>query len=392
MKTILFFQTGSPETARLKFEGVASFARTAGWDARIITNASTRQPLGKILSFWKPAGCIVEASGGAQGLSPSAFGKTPVVYQCHDPRIVAEVAPCVTSDSAAIGSLAARELAALSPANSLAFVGWFGKVYWSDTRRASFLAEANRIGRMTSEFTPTKSETEDATLLQKRLREWLKTLPKPCGVFAVNDEIGSHVLAAARANRMKIPEEVSVLGVDNDELLCESATPHLSSVRLDYRRTGHMAAELLSRILEGEKVLGHFTVPPDGLMRRASSRVFHREDKSAKKAVETIHRRACDGLKPSDILALFDCSRRLAEIRFKAATGKTITEEIQSVRMDAVYELLARPEVPISVIAARCGWPNDSFLRRIFRRKTGHSLSEERARLTKDTIAQAGRH
>ena len=153
-----------------------------------------------------------------------------------------------------------------------------------------------------------------------------------------------------------------------------------------------MAAELLSRILEGEKVLGHFTVPPDGLVRRASSRVFHREDKSAKKAVETIHRRACDGLKPSDILALFDCSRRLAEIRFKAATGKTITEEIQSVRMDAVYELLARPEVPISVIAARCGWPSDSFLRRIFRRKTGHSLSEERARLTKDTIAQAGRH
>lgn len=76
MKTILFFQTGSSETARLKFEGVASFARTVGWDARIITNASTRQPLGKILSFWKPAGCIVEASGGAQGLSPSAFGKT----------------------------------------------------------------------------------------------------------------------------------------------------------------------------------------------------------------------------------------------------------------------------------------------------------------------------
>ena len=381
MKTILFFQTGSPETARLKFEGVAAFARTAGWDARIITNASTRQPLRKILSFWKPAGCIVEASGGAQGLSPSAFGKTPVVYQCHDPNAVTEVAPCVTSDSVAIGKLAAEELAALSPANGLAFVGWFDKAYWSETRRASFLAEANRIGRTANEFIPAKSETEDATLLQKRLREWLKTLPKPCGVFAVNDEIGSHVLAAARANRLKTPEEVSVIGVDNDELLCESATPHLSSIRLDYRRTGRMAAELLSRILEGEKVLGHFTVPPDGLVRRASSRVFHRTDKTAERAVETIRRHACDGLKPSDVLALFNCSRRLAEMRFKAATGKTITEEIQSVRMDAVYDLLARPEVPITAIAERCGWPSDSFLRRIFRRKTGHSLSEERFRL-----------
>ena len=381
MKTILFFQTGSPETARLKFEGVASFATTAGWDARIITNASTRQPLRKILSFWKPAGCIVEASGGAQGLSPSAFGKIPVVYQCHDPSAVTEVAPCVTSDSVAIGKLAAKELASLSPANGLAFAGWFGRAYWSETRRASFLAEANRIGRTANEFIPTKGEAKDAMLLQKRLREWLKTLPKPCGVFAVNDEIGSHVLAAARANRLKIPEDISVLGVDNDELLCESATPHLSSIRLDYRRTGRMAAELLSRILAREKVLGHFTVPPDGLVRRASSRVFNRADKSAKKAVDIIRRHACDGLRPSDVLALFDCSRRLAEVRFKAATGKTITEEIQSVRMDAVYELLARPEVPITAIAERCGWPSDSFLRRIFRRKTGHSLSEERARL-----------
>ena len=381
MKTILFFQTGSPETARLKFEGVASFARTAGWDARIITNAAARQPLKKILSFWKPAGCIVEASGGAKGLSPSAFGKTPVVYQCHDPGAVADVAPCVTSDSSAIGALAAKELSDLSSANSLVFVGWFGKAYWSETRRTAFLAEAKRIGRTTGEFIPTTSEAEDVTLLQKRLREWLKTIPKPCGVFAVNDEIGSHVLAAARANKMKTPEDVSVIGVDNDELLCESATPHLSSIRLDYRRTGHMAAELLARILAGEKVLGHFTVPPDGIVRRASSRIFHRADKEAKKAVETIRRRACEGLKPSDILALFDCSRRLAEMRFKAATGKTITEEIQSVRMDAVHDLLARPEVPISTIAERCGWPSDSFLRRLFRRKTGHSLSEERARL-----------
>ena len=391
MKTVLFFQTGSLETARLKFEGVMSFARERGWEARIVTNTSTRQPLDKILSFWKPAGCIVEASGGAQGLSPSEFGSTPVVYQCHDPSTVTGAAPCVTSDSSAIGALAARELASLSPSGALAIVGWYDKVYWSETRRAAFIAEAERIGRATSEFIPTKEESEDATLLQERLMEWLKTIPKPCGVFAVNDQIGSHVLAAARANRMKIPENVSVIGVDNDELLCESATPHLSSVRLDYRRTGRLAAELLSRILAGDKVRGHFTVPPDGIVRRASTRVFRRADKEAKKAVETIRRRACEGLKPSDVLALFGCSRRLAEMRFKAATGRTITEEIQAVRMEAVYDLLARPEVSISAIAERCGWPSDSFLRRIFRRKTGHSLSEERARMLQSNSTQAKR-
>lgn len=379
MATILFFQTGSSETARQKFEGVTSFANEVGWDARMITNASAKQPLGAILSFWKPAGCIVEGSGGAQGLSPSAFGATPVVYQCHDPTTVADAAPCVTSDSSAIGALAAQELAALSPANNLAIAGRFGRVYWAETRRAAFLAEARRIGRPTYEFIPTKGESEDVTLLQKGLREWLKTLPRPCGVFAVNDEIGSHVLAAARANRMKIPEDVSVIGVDNDELLCESSTPHLSSIRLDYRRTGRMAAELLSRILAGERTLGHFTVPPGGIVRRSSSRIFHRVDKAAKKAVEAIRRHACDGMKPSDVLKFFDCSRRLAEMRFKAATGKTITDEIQSVRMEAVYELLARPDVQISAIAGRCGWPSESFLRRIFRRKTGRSLSEERA-------------
>ena len=151
-----------------------------------------------------------------------------------------------------------------------------------------------------------------------------------------------------------------------------------------------MAAELLSRILAGEDVRGHFTVPPGGIVRRSSSRVFQRADTSAKKAVEAIRRHACDGMKASDVLKFFDCSRRLAEMRFKAATGKTITEEIQSVRMEAVYGLLARPEVPISSIAGRCGWPSESFLRRIFRRSTGRSLSEERDRLLSRRICAHG--
>ena len=380
-KTILFFQTGAPETARVKFSGVLSYAEENGFGAKMVERSSSgKRSLGKTLDFWKPAGCIVEASGGAEGLEPEAFGGIPVVYQCHDPASASKSTACVTSDSPKVAVLAAKEFAELGLSH-FAFVGWFGSVWWSDAKRDVFAAEAESRGCDVAVFEPTRREGADEILLQQRLRKWIAGLPRPCGVLAVSDIIGAQVLSACAAVGAKVPEEVAVIGVNNDEELCESTLPKLSSIRLDYRKAGRLAAELLGRAMAGERISGHYSVPPDGIVRRASSREFRRHDAEAKRAVEMIRRHACDGLMPREVLEVFGCSRRLAEIRFKAATGRTITEEIQAVRMERVRELLAKPDVQISAIAGRCGWPSDSFLRRIFRRKTGMSLREARERL-----------
>jgi LacI family transcriptional regulator len=381
MKTVLFFQTGTPETARNKFAGVCAYAKTRDWDVKFVESSSSGFNLKKTLSFWSPAGCIVEASGGAKGLEPRSFGSVPVVYQCHDPKAIRGMTACVTSDSAAIARDAAHELSRIGMTH-FAFVPWPKSVYWSDVRRDEFRAELESLGFSCEVFVHEKSGAQDAIALQRRLRSWIKKLPKPCGIFAASDETGAQLLAACRAVGTSVPEDIAVIAANNDEQICETCVPPLSSIQLDYRRTGHLAAELLGRMLDGEKVSGHFTVPPGGIVRRASSRLFRRHDKAAKLAVETIRRRACSGLRPRDVFALFDCSRRLAEMRFKAATGHTVTEEIQNVRMEEVRRLLARPDVPISAIASRCGWPSESYLRRLFRRIEGCSLSEARKRLS----------
>ena len=380
MKTILFFQTGTPEIVRLKFAGVMDYARDKNWDVKTVDMAGGSRFVRDSIRFWKAAGCIAEASGGAKGLSPSAFGSTPVVYLCHDPKKIKNKAACVTSDSPAVAKLVADELVALGR-KSIAFVDWFDpSAYWCETKREVFIRELDAHGLKCEVFTPRPGDAADRMSLQRGLREWIAGLPKPCSVFAVADVIGEQVLAACRALGAAVPEEVAVIAVNDDEQICDAAVPPLSSIRLDYRRTGRLAASLLDRAMGGEKVRGHFTVPPDGVARRTSTRLFKRADGEARAALEAVRRRACDGLRPSEVLGMFSCSRRLAEMRFKAAAGRTITEEIQAVRMERVYMLLARADVPIGVIASRCGWPSESFLRRHFRRVAGMSLREWRQR------------
>ena len=388
MKTILFFQTGTPEIVRLKFAGVMDYARDRKWDVKTVDVSGAPRFVRDSIRFWKASGCIAEASGGAEGLAPSAFGSTPVVYLCHDPRKIKNRAACVTSDSPAVAKLAADELVALGR-ESVAFVDWFEpSVYWCETKRAVFMDELSRRGLECSLYTPRPTDATDRISLQRGLREWIAGLPKPCAVFAVSDVIGEQVLAACRALGAKVPEDVAVLAVNDDEQICDAAVPPLSSIRLDYRRTGRLAASLLDRAMGGEAVRGHFTVPPDGVARRTSTRLFKRADGEARAAVEAVRRRACEGLRPSEVLGMFSCSRRLAEMRFKAAVGRTITEEIQAVRMERVYALLARPEVPIGAIANRCGWPSESFLRRHFRRVAGMSLREWRKALLESGAAR----
>ena len=194
----------------------------------------------------------------------------------------------------------------------------------------------------------------------------------------MNDYAAMQVAETCRQANLACPSDFSLVGVDNEEMHCECADPTLTSIEQDFREAGRLAADLLAELIENPKLPPkHLKFGPVRLVRRQSTRSFKVYDPRITRAVERIRRDATAGLTAADLLAEFPCSRRVAEKRFRAATGKTILEEIQDVRFEKVCELLVT-DVPIGHIASQCGMRSDSFLKRFFKARTGMTLREWR--------------
>ena len=254
---------------------------------------------------------------------------------------------------------------------SFAFVGAKGKG-WSDRRKVAF-AEAMKLNaRPVSaiDVHPTSAGVydKDAT----RLRKWLLELPKPCGVMAADDEIAATAISICRLSGIDVPNDIAIVGVDDNESLCENTVPTLSSVRPDFQQGGRFAARLLARMIHGGRsVLRETVFGVSGITRRGSTRVFKRRDAEVSAALERIW--APDGvsLSPKDVLAGFSCSRRNAEIRFRQATGKSVLDEIVAARMARAKTLLAGTTLSIAEIAAQCGYRYPANFRSAFITATG---------------------
>lgn len=378
VKTILVFRTTGLECWHHKLEGMRQFAHARGWRLQVIDGDTSAKQAADLLVFWEPLGCIVEADGGDTRLRPRHFRGTPVVFLDHSPDITREGASVVRHDSAQIARVAAKELLRLD-FQDYALVGWFFHAYWMLDKLEAFKSVLELHGKRVHVFEPEAGDRGGTTALQRRLRPWLRRLPKPCGIFGVNDYIAERALSAAAALGYAIPEELAFVGADNDELICETTRPSLTSVLPDFKATGRMAAELLAAKIDGPvspAVLR--VVPPLGIVRRQSTRLFNRSDAAVQAAMELIRRKASNGVKARDVLKTFPCSRRQAEIRFRSLTGHTVLEEIQEARFARAMELLESPNISIGAIAGRSGWPSELVLERYVRKRTGKTLSEIR--------------
>ncbi len=378
MKTVLVFRTTGLECWQYKLEGMCRFADTHGWRLQVIDGDTSASQAAKLLDFWEPLGCIVEADGGDTRLRPGHFRGTPVIFLDHSPDITGEGASVVRHDSAEIAHVGAKELLRLD-FHDYALVGWFSHAYWMLDKLEAFTSVLELHGKKVHVFEPGVGDRSGTTSLQRRLRSWLRSLPKPCGIFGVNDYIAERALSAAVALGYKIPEELAFVGADNDELICETTRPSLTSVLPDFKTTGYMAAELLAAKIDAPSspAVLH-VVPPLGIVRRQSTRLFKRTDTDVQAAMELIRRKALAGLKAKDVLETFPCSRRQAEIRFRSLTGHTVLQEIQDARFARAMELLASPNVAIGAIAGRSGWPSELVLERYVRKRTGKTLSKIR--------------
>lgn len=208
--------------------------------------------------------------------------------------------------------------------------------------------------------------------LQTQLRAWLVSLPKPVGLMAANDKAARQVLEACRAGGIRVPEEVAVVGVDNDEMLCQLSNPPLSSVEQGARRIGFQAAALLDRMMSGwrPRRLKH-VVAPEGIAVRRSSDIIAVADENVARALTLIHARAAGGIKVSNVVQGVAVSRSQLERSFKAAIGRTIHDEIRRVRIDQAKRLLSDSPLPVKQVALRCGFRTVQHLTAMFRQFVG---------------------
>ena len=197
--------------------------------------------------------------------------------------------------------------------------------------------------------------------------------------FAVSDNLAAETLVAAERAGLRVPEDLSVVGVDDNPEICENCEPTLTSVRPDFHQLGFAAAKTLqARIVSPHRKNESGEIPPVGLVRRASSGAS--EDACVSRALEKIRLQACEGLSVADVAALFgDCSRRSAELRFKAATGMTMTEALLEIRLSRASDYL-RDGLSVDAVANFCGWKSDIPFRKAFKRKYGILPSDIRRR------------
>lgn len=377
MDTILFFQRLNTNPGRQRLEGLSAFAHEVGWNIQCQSDPLDAGAIARLSEFWKPKGAILGTNDGVHEYDPSLFSPDTTVLQDCFPRKGMEKYAVVTTDSAVATEMAMRELLS-AKRRAYGFVPWPEKRLWSENRRIQFRRIGETNGIDTREFVP-ESAYSNVGDMQKDIVKWLGTLPRPIGLLAANDVIAMHVLNACLAAGLSVPFDCAVVSISDDEALCEGTTPTLTSVSLNFRDAGYRAGEILYGMIAGksdERPI--IAIPPTGIFRRGSSKTFLLTDRLVQDASELIQKKACEGLKARDVLAMFPCSRRLAEIRFRKATGHSVLEEIRAARIEKAKHLLGNPNRDLAAVASLCGCESDTTFRRFFKQETGMTMREWR--------------
>ena len=382
VKILLYFHPPGSTSWSQVVDGVKAIAAKAGWHVQEANVPLTRKNLAELYRFWNPVGAIADAGAGVKKLSAADLEAFPVVFIDHDPATLPRNAFAVCHDSTATAALAAKELLSTG-VDHFAYVPFPERRFWNGEREAAFRRAVELNGKPCSVFRAGKTSGADSVGYLRKLRDFVASLPKPCGVFAANDRTAESVLVVARMLGLDLPHDLSVIGVDNYVNICENTSPTLTSVEPDFRRAGASAAMLA---LEISQQSGRFSgerkraYGPLRVVRRASTRVIAQGDAEVAAALELIDAKACTGLAAAEVVKLFPCSRVYAEMRFRKATGQSILEAIHAVRLERAKELLRNPGQQLKSIADFCGFKSQNAMCRFFLNKIGCTMSAWRRR------------
>ena len=363
-----------------QFSGVTRYAQEHNWrvipiNCRVndseLVHADTQTTLRfeNLKNAWHPDGVIVDTAAAAIAYAKWHRLGIPLVFPDHRPEDIGADAVCVASDSRAIAAAAAHELFSLGYPNYAFAPGIYGKTSWCQERAAEF----RRIVKSANGQFFTKPTVQ--------LRHWLRHLPKPCGIFAANDYAANEVRTACRIERLCIPEDIALIGVDNSHDICESGDVTISSVEQNLKECYYRASELLDRMIETKNLPEHtasFGVLR--VIRRTSTRRMIMADPRVRKALEFIRLHMTERITPNEVVIAMGCRRSYGDLRFKHCTGRTIVEEISVRRIELVKEALRSANVRLCDLPTSCGFSSDIDMRRVFKKLTGLSPREWRKR------------
>jgi LacI family transcriptional regulator len=248
---------------------------------------------------------------------------------------------------------------------------------FSHARQAGFVSEIEKAGFTCSVYLNhdmlewnNYRERGDKELIAS----WLQTLPKPAAVMACADWRARHLLMGAEIAGFRVPEEISLVSVDDDAIFCQVLDPPLSSAPLDPRRIGYEAAAILARLMAGKSVPdGPVLIPPRPVITRRSSDVFAIKDHRVAQSVRFIWQHVAEPIGVSDVVEASDVSLRSLQLRFKRELGRSVHGEIFRVRIERAKRLLAETNLTMPKIAEACGFAAADQLSRAFRRETGQT-------------------
>jgi LacI family transcriptional regulator len=253
---------------------------------------------------------------------------------------------------------------------------------WSERRRQGFCERLEEAGFSCHVYQPPRQKTPLAWQRERKtLTAWVDSLPKPIGIMTCNDVRGLQVLETCTLGKIPVPDEVAVVGADDDQLLCELSSPSLSSVALNLEQGGYQAAALLDKLMSSRNAKPQrIEVEPLWVVSRQSTDIVAVEDQEVAAALRFIRQNADKPIGVNDIVAKVALSRRALEIRFEHALGRSIRSEVQRVRLARTKQLLLETDMSAAKIGDVVGFSSLSYLSKVFHRETGQTLAQYRRR------------
>ena len=287
----------------------------------------------------------------------------------------------VRNDDAAIGRFGADFLRTLGQFRSFGFVPTNTPYYCSILRGEGFRAELGKGQTANSRQYAAEGIEDGSPEDIESLGRWLANLPKPAAVMAVHDLRATHVLEAASMMKIKVPDQMAVVGVDNDELLCDFTSPQLTSIYPDHVKEGELAAATLKTLLKNSDMrhARTFRSNAKSIVERESTRHISPATHIAEEAMAFIRRNALKGIGAADVARHLRVSRRLCDLRFRECHGETVLAAILRIRFAELKRRLASSNTQIGKIVAACGFSCESHAKRMFKKRFGMSMREWRA-------------
>ena len=364
--------------------GIARYARLHGPWSFHITPGDYEQAVPK-MKQWGGTGIIARIPNERvakavieAGVPTIALGLSDEQLQPDNPLAgISEL----SSDATQVAKLAAEHLLERQ-FRHFAYVGLEDRA-WSQRRERAFRARLQQAGFEPHVYRqPGKVRDRVWEKEQEILAHWIQSLPTPLGLFACNDDRGREVLETCRLIGLHVPEDIAVLGVDNDEVFCELSNPPLSSVALNAETAGYRAAELLDGLMSGRiRKPRRIIVEAVGVVTRRSTEVIAVKDSDMAAALQFIRREQGKGISVNRVAEEVAMSRRSLEKRFRDTIGRTILEEIQLVRLERAKRLLLETTYPVSKVAELSGFGSTGYFIQFFQKRVGKTPRKYRVDL-----------